>query len=114
MRISSDSLETFEQEIYSCRDCRVDIPKSKVNKDTWCCDYCGEKVIIDIGKRHNLARLYPHEMNNFDMVYDQYSEKFYGIKGINNKEEKSIIGVEGYRGITVREDELVNCMWVIR
>ncbi|GGA30954.1 hypothetical protein [Psychrobacillus lasiicapitis] len=108
MRVTS---EYFENERYSCRSCNKILQEKQVNTETWRCDACGKKLLIDIGKRNKLVRLLPSEMTEYDTVYDQYTEKLHELKGINSKGEKYIFGVKGYRGISVSEDEFVNCMW---
>ncbi|WP_419957201.1 hypothetical protein [Psychrobacillus psychrotolerans] len=108
MKITS---KYFENEKYSCRNCKSDYLESQVNTDNWRCDGCGKKVSIDIGARNKLVRLLPSEMTEYDSVYDQYSKKFHDLKGINILKRNYLINVEEYRGIPVNKGEFVNCMW---
>lgn len=103
--------KSFESESYSCRKCKTKDSEVKFSTCTWRCDICDKKILIDIGEQHRLVRLLPSEMTKYDSVYDRYSKKLYGLKGIIINGERYILGVEGRGGVTVDRDEFVNCMW---
>ena len=105
--------EYFEDETYYCRECDKDIKDDQVNKQNWCCDDCGRKLLIDIGiENHtNLVRLIPSEMTKYDNVFDKYYRKFHSLKGINYENGKYKIGVAEFGMLKLDEYEFVNCRW---
>ncbi|GAB6462044.1 TPA: hypothetical protein QC153_004083 [Bacillus cereus] len=110
MRITS---EYFEDETYWCRECNKDINEEEVNKTTWECDDCNNKILIDIGIENGqrLVRLPPAELTRYDDVYDQYYQRFHSLKGITFENGKYRFGVAEYGMVKVDEDEFVNCRW---
>jgi DNA-directed RNA polymerase subunit RPC12/RpoP len=102
----------FENETYRCRECDKSLSENEVITDTWKCDECGKKILINKpNEKLSMVRLYPNEMTEEDWVFDQYTEKFYQLKGITFKGGNYQIGIKEYRAVKLKEDDLVNCMW---
>lgn len=100
----------FENESYYCRDCDKDFSENQVDKDTWCCDVCGKKIMINIGME-DLVRLLPREITKYDDVYSRHEEEFYRIKGVSTERGKYKLGIAQFGSLTVNKDEFINCRW---
>lgn len=102
----------FEDETYQCYECNEMIESEKVNRETWECDKCKKKIVIDIGKENGmLVRLHPNKVTKFDYVVDQVHKEFHSVKGYTPIKRGFIIGIANHGGVNVRENEFVNCLW---
>ncbi|MEB9506426.1 hypothetical protein P4J13_21060 [Bacillus anthracis] len=100
----------FKNESYNC-DCNEEIESEKVNRETWECNECKEKIAIDIGSiRDELVRLHPNEISKYDYVFNRSEEEFCAVKDILHYNGKYYICIEGYGKIKVEAYEFVDCM----
>ncbi|MBU3187653.1 hypothetical protein [Clostridium estertheticum] len=101
-------------EEYLCRQCNTVLPENKVNKKTWCCDSCGDKLLIKIEDTdHRIVRLIPSEMNRFDDVFNYYDNEFLELKGVieHDNGKEYILGVAGYGSYKVKKNDFIDCRW---
>src|SRR4051812_40591789 len=83
-------------EEYFCRECDTELTKDEVNKVTWCCDTCNEKVLIKIKDvEQSIVRLLPNEMSRFDDVFNYYDYEFVRLKGVtlHDNRKEYILGI---------------------
>lgn len=101
-------------EEYFCGECRKQLIIGKVNKETWRCDTCNEKLLIKIKDvEEHIARLLPSEVDRFDSVFNYFDYEFVELKGItlhDNKKEY-LLGIAEYRQHKVGKDDFIDCMW---
>lgn len=104
--------ESFKHEYYYCRECDANISQDQLDKSTWRCE-CGKKIIIEVPREEtiSLVRLLPEELEKQDAVFDQYTFKFYNLKGISEEGTKYRLGIAGHGNLKINEDEFINCMW---